>query len=188
MRGLWNARLRHGRGHFGLPMHRIGISALFPGKSCLIFCLFPLACHVSAHSKRLMPDGKDATLELKILFAFEDPVLLKIPVITHVPEIKLLSASLQNREESILLASICNKGDQDLLDEVEFLATIGDLALDKISRKQIKFDETVSLSFTIPEDMKITRDTRFNLTARKVNHPIHEWTFTNQPITLPAPP
>ncbi|MGA1863653.1 MAG: hypothetical protein ACMUHX_01190, partial [bacterium] len=183
-----------------------------------------LACRVSVLSEYENPRGRDTLLSLMITSAFTEPVSVQIPVKVHTPRLELIEAKVQEEdilaylkkkvirpllklinketqkeEPSTLLVSLKNAGNQDLLSETEFQASIANQPLDRVTREQIKRDETITLSFVIPQKLqtdpntppvalKVDKDTPLQLYAAKTEHPVHVWSFSGQRIILPSPP
>ena len=143
---------------------------------------------VSASANYAHPHGCIYPLELKITTAHGKPQLVKIPVQTHTPSLELLEAVVKKQENKpSLLVSLQNIGKQALTETV-FRGKLADISLDEVTRKMVKVGEQFNLSFALPENIKLNKEIRLTLTAKKILYPIHEWTFPDQPITIPPPP
>ncbi|MCP4105550.1 MAG: hypothetical protein GY749_08445 [Desulfobacteraceae bacterium] len=78
-----------------------------------------------------------------------------------------------------------NVGKQDL-PETEFRARITDCLLGKETKETIKAGETFNLSYVLPINYWFgAEDTRLNLSATKLKHPVHVWEFPELSIILP---
>ena len=143
---------------------------------------------VSSLAKYENPQGRvGAILSLQITTAHGDPIPLDIPVNTQTPQLELLAAT-QTEDKGTVQVTLKNSGKQDLLDETNFQATIAGVSLDTVSREAIKADETVNLSFAMPNSLIGTEEASLELTAVKFTHPAHVWKFPEQPITVLPPP
>ncbi|UCH96129.1 MAG: hypothetical protein JSV88_04545, partial [Candidatus Aminicenantes bacterium] len=143
-------------------------------------------CHVSAASPYTNPGEQSAALHLKITSAYGAPVSLEIPVNLHVPHLELRKAAIQKQEKAVLLVTLQNTGHQDLSTGIEFRGTIGVLSL-YTATESIKKGEIADISFALPDKFQLNNDLRLDLVARKPNHPVHEWIFENQAVSLPPP-
>src|SRR5262249_4014359 len=111
---------------------------------------------------------------------------LSIPVTAYAPSLQLITAR-QAQDRRTVEVSLRNEGKQDVLSDTVFEAKIAETTLDKVTKQEIHADETVTLAFALPDTLSLTRDMRLALNATKLAHPVREWEFREQPITLPIP-
>lgn len=162
---------------------------------------------VSALANYDNPPSGTYPLNLRIIHAHGElePITIEVDVYTPNLELKDIVvegkyfnfANLPELIEAIkhwnffkpnrLLVSLQNQGKQ-VLTEAIFRASLANTTLDTITRQLVKTGETFNLSFALPDKIELNQEVRLHFVAKKVLHPIHEWSFPNQPITIPPPP
>jgi hypothetical protein len=163
--------------------------AFYPTPTCLVMEPgeeIEMPCKVSAFTQYTNPQDQKITLYLKITTAHNDPITLEIPVSIHVPNLQLVKINLTKKDKKYLVVSMKNSSMQNLLPEIEFFGRIGNSSLETIRKKGVNKRETFQLSFPLPENLKITQNSRLNLIARKLTTPVHMWEFNDYKI-LPPP-
>ncbi len=147
---------------------------------------------VSALAEYARPQGGIYPLNLRITQAHGKPILKTVRVSTQTPSLKWLTAVVQQegyfQPVRTLSVSFKNVG-QHSLPETIFNGNLGGAtALDEVTRKNVAAGGPFSVSFALPNTLKLTDDTRLNFTAKTRGVPLHEWTFPNQVLILPPPP
>ncbi len=166
------------------------------------YCLEPggtadFSCQVSAHAEYKNPQEIKTSLDLKITSRVGEHISHTIKVKTSAPGLNFLQAKLRNQSvlenplklffipstvKPTLLVSLKNTGEQ-ALKEVLFEARVSGKTYPLGTIEQdISAEEIISLSFILPREMQIDKDTRISLTAYTQNNPIHVWEFLDQPI------
>lgn len=140
---------------------------------------------IGAWAKYDNPHGKEIPLDLQISSAHGDPILVSIPVHTHVATLTIVEVKLEKQDEPTLLVKVKNSGQQPLTESV-FQLYLGETRLgDTLNQELIKAGEIVTLPFIVPENQAIDQQTSLSLVARKTTHPSHVWTPEMPSVILP---
>lgn len=140
-----------------------------------------LECGVSVPTPYKNPRGGQTTLLLEIKTAFLNGLPLEIPIRYHVTQLEWQKAELQVKPNPILLLTLKNNSEQDLATGIEFSGKLDSYTLDKIVRERIQANGTFSLTYSIPVEQKVGKESRIILTAGARNHPVHIWKFDKSP-------
>ncbi|KPA10205.1 secreted protein containing ATPase, AAA-type, core domain protein [Candidatus Magnetomorum sp. HK-1] len=143
-------------------------------------------CKISAKSNYSNPKEEDENLSLKISSAYTFLPVLSIPVRINTPQFEFVGAIKSQQDTPALMVTLKNTGSQALEARTEFMAKIENIPLDKIIRDKISANETINLSFALPESLELTKGSNLTIKVRKPTHPVHEWIFDEKQILLPG--
>jgi len=141
-------------------------------------------CNVSVKTSYLHPEGGKEKLSLKFISSYSNLPVLQIPVRINSPAFNFVSATNSKQYPPTLIVSLKNYGTQTIKPKIEFNAKIDNIPLDKIIREKIEANETINLSFALPESLELTKGNLLTVKVRTTSHPIHEWIFSDKHIII----
>ncbi len=131
------------------------------------------------------PKAQQATLELEITTARGESLPLDpIPVRSKTPSLQWAGATwTKDADASSLVITVRNTGEQELSASTVDAQIAGFRhGFQTITQPSIGAGETATFAFALPGGFEPDGDTRVTLDVHKVDHPVHHWTFRDQPI------
>ena len=150
-----------------------------------------VVCEVSALGEYENPQPHSETLRLSITSASSEALPLEIPIRVDTPHLKLRGLAIPRGLGEVVVASMTgvSMGQLQPVHLQGSLTLEGDntISIAPIALEQAFAGQDLSLSFPLPEGVRLDRRSRLTFTVRKSTHPAHVWTFAHSPVRIPIP-